>query len=243
MYMKKASTPYISVVIPTKNEAKLLPACLRSLKNQKTKYSYEVIIVDTRSTDGTQMIARSFGARVIAEKQKGKIYAFRKGASAARGKILAFTEADCVVPPHWIETIATHLDTHDQVAAICGLYTFSKSGILSKIGTFIAHSIGHALHYAYFGHHALRASNFAVRKDIYNKIGGFSLQFFELYDVEIAQRIAKYGDIQVLSGLTTQTSDRRIKGRLFQYLQELFPAILALMQHKPLTKQTYADIR
>jgi len=241
--MKKITAPHISVVIPTKNEAKLLPACLRSLRNQKTKYTYEVIIVDTRSTDGTQTIARSLGARVITEKQKGKIYAFRKGASLARGKILAFTEADCVVPPHWIETIATHLDKHKHVAAICGMYTFSKSGLLSKIGTYIAHSVGHILHFAYFGHHALRASNFAVRKDIYNAIGGFSLQFFELYDVEIAQRIAKYGDIQVLGSLTTQTSDRRIRGRLFQYLQELFPAILALIQRKPLTKQTYADIR
>jgi glycosyltransferase involved in cell wall biosynthesis len=115
------------VIVPAKNEAKLLPKCLSSLAHQRTEVSYEVIVVDTNSTDGTPAIARSFGARVVNEPRKGKVYAFRSGAEAARGTILCFAEADCVVPATWIQSITDYFDQHPDVLAISGIYTFHFS--------------------------------------------------------------------------------------------------------------------
>src|SRR6266536_5892337 len=99
--MKYAKPPLISVIIPAKNEAKLLPSCLSSLAQQRTRVRYEVIVVDTNSEDGTAEIARSFGARVVNEPRGGKIHAFRTGATAARGTLLCFTEADRILPSSW----------------------------------------------------------------------------------------------------------------------------------------------
>jgi len=237
------SRPRISVIIPTKNEAKLLPLCLRSLKLQKTRVPFEVIVVDTNSTDKTQDIAKSFGARIIHQPRKGKVLAFRKGADSAKGTILCFTEADCILPPHWIETISTYFGKHSEVSAVCGIYTFHESSIPFKFMTYLGHSTGHLLHFLFFGHHSVRASNFAVRKTAYNAAGGFAKEQLELYDVEISQRLSLQGDVRVLPNLRIQTSDRRVRGRLLAYIGELVPALTALLLRKPLAKQTYKDIR
>lgn len=237
------NTPKLSVIIPTKNEAKLLPRCLQSLARQKTSIPFEIIIVDTNSIDKTPEIAKSFGARVISEPKKGKVFAFRYGADNARGKILCFTEADCILPPHWIDTIATYLHDNPDVSTVCGMYTFHRSAPLYKILTLLGHYLGHALHYLIFRHHSIRASNFAVRKSAYIASGGFAKELLELYDTELSQRLKNHGEIHILNELRIETSDRRIKGRLLAYLGELFPAIWALITKKPLNRQTYADIR
>lgn len=237
------SKPKLSIIIPTKNEAKLLPRCLQSLARQKTSIPFEIIIVDTNSTDGTPKIATSYGARVISEPKKGKVYAFRKGADNARGEILCFTEADCILPSHWVNTIALYMDTHPEVSTVCGMYTFHRSAPLYKVLTLMGHYIGHALHYLIFRHHSIRASNFAVRASAYKSSGGFAKELLELYDTELSQRLKDHGEIHILNKLRIETSDRRIKGRLLAYLGELFPAVWALITRKPLDRQTYADIR
>lgn len=241
--MRLTNHPKLSVIIPTKNEAKLLPRCLKSLRQQQTSYPFEIIVVDAHSTDGTIEIAKSYGAWVIPEPQKGKVFAFRKGAETARGDILCFTEADCVLPPHWINTIATYLDQHTQVSTVVGLYTFRRSAPLYKIFTLLVHYIGHGLHFLIFHHHAVRASNFAVRKAAYKASGGFAIELLELYDAELSQRLKDHGEIHILPDLLIQTSDRRVRGRIFAYMGELFPALWALVMRKPITKKTYADIR
>lgn len=241
--MRVTNRPKLSVIIPTKNEAKLLPRCLQSLTRQKTSIPFEIIIVDTNSTDGTPNIAKSFGARVIRQPKKGKVFAFRKGADNARGEILCFTEADCIAPNHWIDTIATYLDHNPHVSTVCGMYTFHRSAPIYKILTLMGHYIGHALHYLIFRHHSIRASNFAVRASAYTSSGGFAKELLELYDTELSQRLKNHGEIHILNELRIETSDRRIKGRLLAYLGELFPAVWALLTRKPLSRQTYADIR
>ncbi|MBC8039561.1 MAG: glycosyltransferase family 2 protein, partial [Opitutaceae bacterium] len=57
----------ISVLIPAKNEAGNLPACIAS-----ARFAAEIIVVDSGSTDGTPAIARSLGAHVIDFKWDGR---------------------------------------------------------------------------------------------------------------------------------------------------------------------------
>ena len=97
----------ISVIIPARNEEKTIGRCLESLARMNFRAEdFEVIVVDNGSTDRTEEIAKSFSGRLhltVLKKKDGNISAVRNwGARAARGRVLAFTDADCVVPSDWL---------------------------------------------------------------------------------------------------------------------------------------------
>lgn len=118
-----AALPYISIVIPARNEEEHLRACLESVRALDYPGSrYEVIVVDNGSTDETVSIARSFGVKVL-ERPGIKVGAVRNaGCRAAVGEILAFTDADCILPQGWLEAARAHLEKA-TVGAVGGLCT------------------------------------------------------------------------------------------------------------------------
>lgn len=93
--------PYISFVIPTKNEASYLPKQLISIKYivEVCKTPAEVIVVDYESTDDTADIARNMGARVISADQPGVGYASYIGVLSSKGDIVIRTDADVITTP------------------------------------------------------------------------------------------------------------------------------------------------
>src|SRR5271165_2313254 len=112
------STPDISVIVPSRNEEACLADCLRTLVGQEGP-SYEIIVVDDHSTDGTRAIAESFPVRVIAAEPlphgwSGKCNAARSGAKVARGQWLLFTDADT---KHRTDSIASGLQEAKECAA------------------------------------------------------------------------------------------------------------------------------
>jgi len=96
--------PEVSVVVPARDEEASLSACLASLTAQ-LGVSFEIIVVDDGSSDGTVPIARSFpGVKVLEagplpEGWSGKSNAVYSGAQHARGQWLLFTDADTVHLP------------------------------------------------------------------------------------------------------------------------------------------------
>lgn len=98
-----ADAPLVSVVIPARNERHNIEACVRSALDASYP-ALEVIVVDDRSEDGTGDVARAMSradARVrvienppLPEGWFGKPWACSAGASAARGQIICFTDAD-----------------------------------------------------------------------------------------------------------------------------------------------------
>lgn len=100
--------PAISVIVPALNEERVIGRCLASLKQQKLPAArFEVIVVDNGSKDRTREIARSFGRWLsvkVVERSGVRIAALRNfGAAFARGEFLAFLDADCVAPRHWLQ--------------------------------------------------------------------------------------------------------------------------------------------
>jgi glycosyltransferase involved in cell wall biosynthesis len=87
----------LSVIIPTKNEAKNIPWVLVRLPD----ITDEVIIVDAGSTDGTVDLARRIrpDLRVIIERRPGKGAALRAGFAAARGELVVMIDADGSMDP------------------------------------------------------------------------------------------------------------------------------------------------
>jgi glycosyltransferase involved in cell wall biosynthesis len=70
----------------------------------KTQYpAVEIVVVDNNSTDRTAAISKAYGATVVTKKN-GTIGSLRNaGAKVSRGDYIAFLDADCIVPPDWIE--------------------------------------------------------------------------------------------------------------------------------------------
>ncbi len=97
----------VSVVIPHLNEPAHLERCLRSLDRQRGgRVAFEVIVVDNGSRMPVAEICRAFpGVRLAAEPVPGPGPARNRGAALAKGEIIAFIDADCVVHQGWAEAI------------------------------------------------------------------------------------------------------------------------------------------
>ena len=98
---EEAHLPPLSIIVPARNEAQVLPVLLGSLSEQEYPAPLEVIVVDDDSKDGTGDLAESYNARVIRldnlpQGWLGKPYACQRGAEAASGDWLLFTDADTV---------------------------------------------------------------------------------------------------------------------------------------------------
>ncbi len=128
---------YISVVIPARNEERELPACLEALRLQDYQHEYEIIVVDNSSTDNTARVAASLGARVIHEPRKGAGWARQAGFAAAKGKIIASTDADTLVPTNWLSSIADAFSKHPDLVGVGDPYSLRGAPILVRtvIGT------------------------------------------------------------------------------------------------------------
>jgi glycosyltransferase involved in cell wall biosynthesis len=85
--------PYVSIVIPTLNEEKNIRETMAGIKEVLGGYSYEIIIVDGKSTDRTVKIARRLGAKVVFD-DLGKGSALMKGFAKAKGAIIISMDAD-----------------------------------------------------------------------------------------------------------------------------------------------------
>lgn len=93
----------ISVIIPAYNEEKYIGKTLQSIKDaDKNGYEVEIIVVNGGSTDKTEEVAKSYGARVLNEPHRGIGFARQQGLLVAEGDIVAFTDADTIVPKDWL---------------------------------------------------------------------------------------------------------------------------------------------
>lgn len=105
--------PDLSLVIPAYNEERYLPRLFASLADARGRYAeagglLEVIVADNQSTDATARIAAASGARVVHVEERRIAAARNGGAGAARGRFLAFLDAD---------TVRIHPDTFAAVQA------------------------------------------------------------------------------------------------------------------------------
>lgn len=108
--------PFVSVVIAARDEQDNLAACLESTLNQTYGHkAFEVIVINDHSTDRTEHICREFqerfdnfsylNAREDAQ-LRGKTNALDQGIEKAKGEVILITDADCSVPPTWVEWTA-----------------------------------------------------------------------------------------------------------------------------------------
>ena len=103
--MQNTTAPFLSVVVPAYNEERRLPETLAQILAylEQQPYHFEVIVADDGSSDRTaalveQLSARYPAVRLLRLDHRGKGYAVRKGALAARGEYLLLCDADLATP-------------------------------------------------------------------------------------------------------------------------------------------------
>ena len=98
----------VSAVVPARNAAAWLGECLESIGSQ---HPHEMIVIDGCSTDDTVKIARSWGASVISDEGNGLPAARMLGARTAQSDVVAFIDADVVLPPGSLERLLDEFET------------------------------------------------------------------------------------------------------------------------------------
>ncbi|MDD2386435.1 MAG: glycosyltransferase [Bacteroidales bacterium] len=175
-----SETPFVSVVIAAKNEAKNLNNFLPKVLEQNYP-AFEVILVNDGSSDNTAEIcvklSKQFNnLRIIhLKKSDGKKNALTKGILASKGEYLLFTDADCFpVSPNWINGMINQFSEKKSIVLGYGAYNNKKDflsnfikydSFLIAIQYFYAAKIGKA----YMG----VGRNMAYKKSVWESVNGF----------------------------------------------------------------------
>jgi GT2 family glycosyltransferase len=119
--MKEQQGPLASVIVLAYNDIKYLEACLSSLLDQDMPAAdYEVIYADNASTDGAaDFVVRRFpDVRVVRlERNYGFAEGNNRAAAAARGRYIAFQNADTVAHRRWLPELLAAIQSDPQVKA------------------------------------------------------------------------------------------------------------------------------
>src|SRR3989338_10139137 len=110
----------ISVVVVVYNGEKTIAKTITAILRQDFSAELEVIVVDDGSTDRTPEILKTFPQiKFFRQINQGPAAARNKGAELVRGKIIFFTDSDCVPAPDWIKTNLAHY-ADPSVAVVAG---------------------------------------------------------------------------------------------------------------------------
>ena len=162
----------VTVIVPAFNAGETIAACIESLLGQ-SRQPDEIIIVDDGSRDDTVAVASKYAIKVIRlATNSGPGVARNAGAAAARGEILAFTDADCVAPPYWLERIVGAVDGPGLVAATGGYAGPVRDTFLTRLQYLILRRRQAASPAEI---ESTITSNFACVKSAFEAVGGFPL--------------------------------------------------------------------
>jgi len=113
--------PGLSIVILSWNTLELTRACLLSLRNDKTKYAREVIVVDNASRDGSaDMVAREFPEAILVRNPDNRLYAEgnNQGARAGSLRFVCLLNSDTEVKPGALDTLVDFLLEQREYGAV-----------------------------------------------------------------------------------------------------------------------------
>jgi cellulose synthase/poly-beta-1,6-N-acetylglucosamine synthase-like glycosyltransferase len=180
--------PFVSIIVVARNEEFVLKKCLDSLANlDYPNEKREFILVNDRSEDTTGKLMADFSKKILETQiitidkdpcpYTGKTNGLIKAAKSSKGDILIFTDGDCEVPRKWIKTLVRQYDSNTGMVG--GFLLLDKEGekqpLFSRIQTLdwiYITSVGFA--WANLGHPlSIFGNNLTIRKNVYEKIGGF----------------------------------------------------------------------
>lgn len=184
----------LTVVIPVLNGGEDLRRCLQSIRHGDTQPD-ELIVVNDGSNDGSDEVARQFGAQVIdLPSAHGPAFARNRGASLAQGDVLFFLDADVTVQRGTLRQVSRVFQTQPQVDALIGSYD-DQPGAENFTSQY-----RNLLHHYTHQVSATEASTFwgacgAVRRSVFLSVGGFDENYRVpcVEDIELGYRFKRAG--------------------------------------------------
>lgn len=197
-----------SIIIPVFNKIEYTFQCLRSLIQEIDLSEHEIIVVNNASSDETERVLSYFKdiVRVINnETNMGFVDACNAGARVARGEYLVFLNNDTVVLQGWLKNLLDTIEGDSTVGAVGSLFLY-PDGLIQEAGG-IVWKDGGAFHYGWGKSPENRKYTFArevdycsgasllVRKDIFDRLGGFDRRFAPAYyeDIDLCMGVRALG--------------------------------------------------
>ena len=184
------SVPTLSVIVPAWNEEKWIGRAIESLQRAAARYerernaTAEIIVVDNNSTDRTGDVARQHGAMVVFAPVNNIGKARNAGAKAARGKFIAFCDADNQVTENLLVLIHDHL----MDAKIAGGGTWIEPERRNLKINFFYFIWGIYVRFSRVG-----VGMMHCRKADFETFGGFDETIYAAEDVQLAYDLRKLG--------------------------------------------------
>ena len=181
-----------SVIIPVFNRAELIRSTLDSVLAQDTP-DHEILVVDDGSTDRTLETLATYGSRirVLQQQNCGPAVARNLGIAHARGEYLATLDSDDLWFPWTLDTYREAIRRHDSPAFVAGApLIFRESAELAGArreplrAEFFADYLASGDGWRWFG-----ASSFVLRADAVRAAGGFSDEWINSDDADLALRL------------------------------------------------------
>ncbi len=196
-----------SIIIPVYNKAHLTRQCLDRVLKEPPKCSFEIIVADDGSSDGTQTLLAGYGnqIRVVTHpRNKGFATTCNDGAAAARGEYVLFLNNDTVPFPGWLDTLVEYIQARPQVGMV-GSKLLYPNGTIQHAGVAICQDLWPR--HIYVG---LPADHPAVNKarrmqavtgacmllprELFQRLGGFDTVFINCYeDIDLCLRLDALG--------------------------------------------------
>lgn len=184
--------PRISVVVPSFNQARYLPACLDSVLLQKYP-AVELIVMDGGSTDGSADIVRSYANRLaywVSQPDGGQTPALIAGFARATGEIQCWLNSDDMHEPGSLFQVATYFREHPDVDAVFGNMIWVDAD-----GRFLRaqKEIPFNRFLWMYTYNYIPGMSMFWRKGIYDRVGGLDARFDLTMDADLFIRFSDAG--------------------------------------------------
>ncbi|GIG36621.1 glycosyltransferase [Cellulomonas pakistanensis] len=182
----------VSVVIAARDEARTLPHQLRALAAQRPACSWEVVLADNGSTDGTLAVAEAARSwlpelrTVDASAVRGAGAARNVGVAASRGSLVLFCDADDVVAPGWVEALRAGLRRTELVAGRLEWRLLNDPAAQASRALPQDDALQHGEPLPDLP--CASSSNLGVRRDVFRRLGGFDPAARFLQDTDLCWR-------------------------------------------------------
>jgi GT2 family glycosyltransferase len=195
--------PVASLIVCTRNRAAQLHRTLSSLEELRVSCPWELILVDSASTDDTPRVLERFAAtnalpvRIVSVQRPGLGRARNAGVRNARGHILVFTDDDCYPAPDFVDQVAAIFAENPDIGFMGGrilLFDPADYPITIRTETVEQRTRAGSLISAGF----IQGANMAIRREVLESVGLFDDAFgpgtpFNCEDVDVMTRASLGG--------------------------------------------------
>ncbi|MCQ8894153.1 MAG: glycosyltransferase [Methanolinea sp.] len=198
----------VSVIIPAYNEAGNIRRCLESLSHQSIpRKEYELIVVDGGSRDGTIEEAKPLADLVFVQTSEKVGGARNDGVMRSQSPLVATTDADCIIPPDWLEVIIEDFEKFPDVVQIYGPVDPIEKTVKNHVSLALANTFSRIGYWTHTLAYTL-GCNTAFRKDAFIRAGMYRC-IDAGDDLEIARRMAREGRVMFDNRMRVEFSMRR----------------------------------